>query len=226
MRTCSHRPRASARLSWALSALALALAAAGTGAEGAFAEGCPGSGPGPCPYATAQIIGQRAEGVLRFPEAVAVDTQGNVYVADQLSYVVQKFTANGTFETEWGSYGGGHSQFGPIGGLATDAGGNVYVVDSSHNRIEKFDSNGTFITAWGHTGSELGQFRFFSSQNPTQPPGGGIAVAATTCTSPTAGTTASSASTSRAENRCSGAPTATARGTSPTRAASRRTPAR
>ncbi len=72
-----------------------------------------------------------------------------MYVADQLSYVVQKFTAAGVFETEWGSYGGGHGQFGPIGGLATDAAGNVYVVDSSHNRIEKFDPNGTFITAVG-----------------------------------------------------------------------------
>ena len=82
--------------------------------------------------------------------------QGDVYVADQLSYVVQKFTAAGAFETEWGSYGGGHGQFGPIGGLATDAAGNVYVVDSSHNRIEKFDANGNFITAWGHSGSELG----------------------------------------------------------------------
>ncbi len=50
------------------------------------------------------------------------------------------------------------------------------MVDSSHNRIEKFDSNGNFISAWGHTGSELGQFRFYSSQNYTQPPGGGIAV--------------------------------------------------
>jgi tripartite motif-containing protein 71 len=154
----------------------LALLLAGAGADSASAEGCAGSGPGPCPYASAQIIGQRAEGVLRFPEAVAVDTQGNVYVADQLSYVVQKFTAAGAFETEWGSYGGGHGQFGPIGGIATDSAGNVYVVDSSHNRIEKFDSNGNFITAWGHTGSELGQFHFFSSQNPTQPPGGGIAV--------------------------------------------------
>ena len=74
-----------------------------------------------------------------------------MYVADQLSYVVQKFTAAGAFETEWGSYGGGHGQFGPIGGLATDAAGNVYVVDSSHNRIEKFASNGDFITAWGHS---------------------------------------------------------------------------
>ena len=62
-------------------------------------------------------------------------------------------------------------------GLATDASGNVYVVDSSHNRIEKFDSNGNFITTWGHRGSELGEFKFGSSQDYTQPPGGGIAVA-------------------------------------------------
>lgn len=146
-------------------------------ASGAMAEACPGSGPRPCPYVSAQLIGQRAEGVLRFPEAVAVDTQGNVYVADQLGYVVQKFTAEGAFETEWGSYGGGHGQFGPIGGIATDAAANVYVVDSSHNRIEKFDSSGNFITSWGHRGSEPGEFSFGSSQNYTQPPGGGIAVA-------------------------------------------------
>ena len=37
--------------------------------------------------------------------------------------------------------------------------------------------NGEFITDWGHRGSELGEFDFGSSQNPSQPPGGGIAVA-------------------------------------------------
>jgi DNA-binding beta-propeller fold protein YncE len=154
--------------------LACPTAALGVGRAGGAV--CAGSDGRPCPYASASIIGQRAEGVLRFPEAVAVDTEGNVYVADQLSYVVQKFTAAGAFETEWGSYGGGHGQFGPIGGLATDAAGHVYVVDSSHNRIEKFDSSGNFITAWGHRGSALGLFKFGSSQNYTQPPGGGIAV--------------------------------------------------
>src|ERR1700685_493935 len=114
-----------------------------SGAVTALAAGCPGATV--CPYAAATIIGQRAEGVLRFPEAVAVDAQGNVYVADQLSYVVQEFTASGTFETQWGSYGAGQGQLGPVGGLATDAAGNVYVVDSSHDRIEKFSASGTFI---------------------------------------------------------------------------------
>ncbi len=178
-----HRP-AGALLAWTLLGAVLACLAAGAHVDRALAEACAGAGSSPCPYASAQIIGQRAEGVLRFPEAVALGEappsgggQGNVYVADQLSYVVQKFTDTGEFETEWGSYGGGHGQFGPIGGLATDAAGNVYVVDSSHNRIEKFDPNGTFITQWGHKGSEPGQFSFGSSQDYTKPPGGGIAVA-------------------------------------------------
>ena len=137
----------------------------------------PASGQAACPYSSVAVIGQRAEGVLRFPEAVAVDGEGNVYVADQLSYVVQKFSAAGAFLGEWGSYGGGPGQFGPIGALAVDAAGNVYVVDSSHDRVEKFAPSGAFITAWGHRGSGLGEFHFGSSQNPTQPPGGGIAVA-------------------------------------------------
>jgi len=173
-------PRRSPRLCPAIfgaALLVLALASAGPGADAAPAEACPGSGSGPCPYVSVQTIGRRAEGVLRFPEAVALDAQGDVYVADQLSYVVQKFAPSGAFETEWGSFGGGHGQFGPIGGMATDAAGNVYVVDSSHNRIEKFDANGNFIRSWGGHGTELGQFNFGSSQNYTQPPGGGIAVA-------------------------------------------------
>ena len=169
------RPAAHARA--LLSALVLACAGLLlAGAPAAGAGPCLGSGAQPCPYTAARIIGQRAEGVLRFPEAVALGPQGDVYVADQLSYVVQRFSPGGTFETEWGSYGGGHGQFGPIGGLAVDGAGNVYVVDSSHDRIQKFDANGNFLRSWGHRGSEAGQFHFGSSQNPTQPPGGGIAV--------------------------------------------------
>jgi DNA-binding beta-propeller fold protein YncE len=163
----------------AVALLAVGLLAGWTvpGAAPALGAACAGSDGHECPYASAAVIGPRAEGVLRFPEAVALDAEGNVYVADQLSYVVQKFSAAGAFETEWGSFGAAHGQFGPIGGLATDASADVYVVDSSHNRVEKFDSSGNFITSWGHFGNELGEFNFGSSQNYTQPPGGGIAVA-------------------------------------------------
>src|SRR5271168_4692332 len=102
-----HRPALALALVFAFAVLWSGVAVSSAGAA---PEACPGSGAGTCPYAAVQIIGQRAEGVLRFPEAVAVDTQGDVYVADQLGYVVQKFTADGALQTEWGSYGGGHGQ--------------------------------------------------------------------------------------------------------------------
>jgi tripartite motif-containing protein 71 len=171
----SLQPRLTAALACVISLAGGGATLAGITASPALAASCPGSG-GECPYSSASIIGMRAEGILRFPEAVAVDTFGNVYVADQLSFVVQKFSAAGQYLGQWGAYGGGHGQFGPIGGLATDAAGNVYVVDSEHNRIEKFSPSGEFIKDWGRFGSELGQFNFGSSLNPTQPPGGGIAV--------------------------------------------------
>ena len=107
---------------------------------------------------------------------------------------------------EWGSYGGGHGQFGPIGGLATDARGQrlrgrLRATTASRSSTP----NGNFITAWGHRGSELGDFNFGSSQNYTQPPGGGIAVAGELrVRGRLAATTASSASTSKATNRCMG----------------------
>ncbi|HXB15932.1 MAG TPA: SMP-30/gluconolactonase/LRE family protein [Solirubrobacteraceae bacterium] len=142
----------------------------------ARAEACPGASF--CPYSSVRQIGQRGEGVLRFPEAVAIGPAGDIYVADQLGYTVQEFSPAGAFENQWGSFGGGHGQFGPVGGLAVDPAGNVYLVDSAHNRIEKFTATGTFIKAWGRHGGEIGQFSFGSSQDPTQPPGGGIAVTA------------------------------------------------
>jgi tripartite motif-containing protein 71 len=161
-----------------LLALASLTATSWLAPAGAHADACPGAGAGSgaCPYAAVQQIGRRAEGVLRFPEAVAIGPGGDVFVADQLSYTVQEFSPSGVLENEWGSFGGGHGQFGPIGGLAVDAAGNVYVVDSSHDRIEKFSPAGAFLSAWGHRGSEVGQFNFGSSQDFTKPPGGGIAV--------------------------------------------------
>ena len=102
----------------------------------------------------------------RGPEGIAVDSQGNVYVADPAHYRIQKFDSNGNFVSQLGSKGTGDGQFLASGALAVDQQGNIYVTDSqqlvggSTNQISKFDSNGTFLWKWGETGPGLGMFNY------------------------------------------------------------------
>jgi hypothetical protein len=95
------------------------------------------------------------DGRFSSPSGIAVDSFGNVYVADTGNSRIQKFTSTGAFITKWGSSGNGDGQFGgrPRGpaGVAVSQDGFVYVTDPRDpydNRVHKFDSNGVFITQW------------------------------------------------------------------------------
>ena len=92
------------------------------------------------------------------PAGVAVDTAGDVYVADEYNHRIQKFGGSGNFLTEWGTYGSGDGQFKYTAGVAVDFAGNVYVVDYYNHRIQKFGSSGNFLSKWGAYGSGDGQF--------------------------------------------------------------------
>lgn len=83
---------------------------------------------------------------------IAVDDNGNVFVADSSSRV-QKFDSQGAFLASWGSPGEGDGQFGPRVSLAVDGGGNVYVGDIDNHRVQVFDNNGEFLETWGGPGS-------------------------------------------------------------------------
>ena len=89
---------------------------------------------------------------------IAVDTSGNIYVADGGNNRIQKFDLNGNFIVKWGTRGSGDNQFNSPGGVAVDASGFVYVADTGNNCIKKFDSTGNFIVKWGTSGSGNGQF--------------------------------------------------------------------
>ena len=78
-----------------------------------------------------------AYGMFYFPEAVAADASGHVYVADTFNERIQKFTSTGAYLTQWGMNGSGDGRSDPLG-VAVDASGNVYVADTGNHRIQKF----------------------------------------------------------------------------------------
>jgi DNA-binding beta-propeller fold protein YncE len=105
-------------------------------------------------------------GQFRDPLGVAVEraigSAGHVYVADTGNNRIQKFTGDGQFLLEWGSYGAGNGQFKEPRAIAVEFGpgstGAIYVADTENERIQKFRSDGAFITAWGTAGEGRGQF--------------------------------------------------------------------
>ena len=91
---------------------------------------------------------------------MAVAPDGTIYVADTNNHRIQRFSATGTFLSQWGAQGSGDGQFYHPHGVAVAPDGTVYVADTGNARIQRFSATGTYLGQWGANGSGNSQFAY------------------------------------------------------------------
>ena len=117
------------------------------------------------PYTISTIAGSALSGsgyydasgssaIFNQPYGIAVDSSGNLFVADSGNYVIRKITPAGLVTTIAGQAGNSSSTdgtgisatFGTIKGITIDSSGNLYVTDSSNNTVRKITVNTWNVT--------------------------------------------------------------------------------
>ena len=95
---------------------------------------------------------------LAQPEGLAVDSSGNLYIADAANNRIRKVTAAGLISTIAGNGHPGYSgDNGPAAaaqlnqpyGLAIDTAGNLYIADFGNQRVRRIGADGTITTVAG-----------------------------------------------------------------------------
>lgn len=88
-------------------------------------------------------------GFFATPKDIAVDKEGNIYVADSKNNRIQKFNSAGNFILAFGKEGEGPGEFKEPCGIDVGPTGNIYVADTWNGRVQVFSSTGSFLLEVG-----------------------------------------------------------------------------
>ena len=112
------------------------------------------------PGMTGAADGTGSAARFSFPQGVAADAGGDLYVADSNNHTIRKITSGGVVSTFAGSAGlqgsadgtGSAASFNSPQGLAVDTAGNIYVADAYNHTIRQITSVGFVTTLAGAAG--------------------------------------------------------------------------
>jgi uncharacterized protein (TIGR03437 family) len=118
---------------------------------------------------------------LSSPAGLALDTAGNLFIADAGTARVRRMDARGAIATVAGNGQTGFSGDGQSatlamlakpGGVAADAAGNLYIADTRNNRVRKVLPSGFLLTVAGNGSAALGAENTYAVQAPLNQPRG------------------------------------------------------
>ena len=93
------------------------------------------------------------------PSGMAVDRDGNLYVADTLNNRIEVFDGDGKFIRTFGKAGDGPGYFSRPKGVAIDSDNHIWVIDGMQDRVQVFDQESQLLISFGGHGLLPGMFQ-------------------------------------------------------------------
>ncbi len=94
------------------------------------------------------------DGELIWPVGIAIDSDENIYIADEWMNRISIFTNSGEYLRHWNPQGG--DEFSRVSGIALNLNDEVFVVDSLNHCVRKYTKEGEYISQFGHYGDGPG----------------------------------------------------------------------
>ena len=92
---------------------------------------------------------------LSNPQALFVNGEGRMLIADTGHHRLQFMNPDGTFAYQFGKKGKDRSEFLALGGVAMDEEGYIFVADSKNNRIQVFNNDGIYLKTFGKESGDI-----------------------------------------------------------------------